>query len=360
MHTSCAMGARKNIKKNVKLKTFLFFVSPSVIVMFALIALPLVGVLYLSVFNSHTKTKLTEVKFSSPLLGGLVQEKTEVIAQPVLDEAGNPIEVWEYVGSKNISEVLDLEALHKSFYPVEELSFAEKLEEFYITITDIPFWRALEFTLLYVFATTPFVLILGFLLALAVNSSIQALKGSLIFASLLPFIITPVVGSLSIYWLFLDNAVVASILEQLGLGKIYFLKDAFTIRTLIIFYGIWHVSPFAFVVFYAGLQTVPQDSMEAAVVDGANRWERIRYVIFPHLMPLFLFITLIHLMDAYRVFEPVLVFGSNLYANSLQYLTYDLLNEKNNYHKAAASALLNAVGIVILLIPILRKTFKET
>ncbi len=119
------------------------------------------------------------------------------------------------------------------------------------------------------------------------------------------------------------------------------------------------MTPFAFIVLYAGLQSVPQDAIEAAVVDGASRWERVRYVIVPHLMPLFVLITLIHLMDAYRVFEPVLVFGSNLFANSLQFLTYYTLSVEDNAHKAAAYALLTVVGIVILLIPVLARTWRE-
>ena len=343
----------------MKFKTFIFFVLPSVVLMLFLIALPLGSIAYLSLFKSYTKTKIVEVKSTSPLLGGLVQETVQKIAQPVLDESGNPIHVSEYVGLQNIKEVLDLEVLQESFQDDLENNWRLKLKNFYLTITDIDFWRALEFTLLYVLATTPFVLFFGFLLALSVNSCIKAIKGPIIFTTLLPFIITPVVGSLSIYWLFLDNAVITSVLQQLGFGKIYFLESAWKIRTLIIFYGIWHVTPFAFIVLYAGLQTVPKDSLEAAIVDGADRLERIRFVVIPHLMPLFIFVTLIHLMDAYRVFEPVLVFGSNLYANSLQYLTYDLLNAKDNFNKAAASALLNVLGIVILLIPVLKQAFKK-
>ena len=42
--------------------------------------------------------------------------------------------------------------------------------------------------------------------------------------------------------------------------------------------------------------------LEAATIDGASRWQKLRYVTIPHLMPLFVFITLIHLMDAYPVF----------------------------------------------------------
>ena len=181
----------------------------------------------------------------------------------------------------------------------------------------------------------------------------------LIFASLLPFIITPVVGALSIYWLFLDNAVVNAGLQAMGWPKFYFLSSALPIRALIVGFGIWTATPFAFVILYAGLQTVPAETLEAAQVDGATRWQRLRFIVVPHLWPLFVFITLIHVMDAYRVFEPVLVFGSNLYANSMQYMTYRILNVEDNFNKAAAAALLTVAGILVLLAPSLRHTWRS-
>ena len=69
--------------------------------------------------------------------------------------------------------------------------------------------------------------------------------------------------------------------------------QAWTIEILMYFYRVWHVAPFAFVIFYAGLQTVNMDTLESAVIDGASRWERLRHVIVPHLMPLIIFIALI-------------------------------------------------------------------
>lgn len=350
----------------MKLKTFLSFVGPSVLAMLGLIAVPLIGVAYLSVHNSHVKTEIVEVKSTVPLFGGMTKTTVEKVPQPVLDENGQPIKVWEYVGWRNFDTVADpdslVEAFEKDRSKAEDgtpTGFGERLQGIYRDVTDVDFWGALEFTLLYAFVTTPLVLFFGFVLAVAVNSVVQWIRGPLIFATLLPFIITPVVGSLSIYWLFLDNAIVASMLEYMGAGRIYFLKSAFTIRTLIILYGVWHVTPFAFVILYAGLQTVPGDALQAAEVDGANHWQRIRYIIIPHLSALFVFITLIHLMDAYRIFEPVLVFGSNLFANSLQYLTYYILNFEDNYAKAAASAILTVIGICVLLLPILRRTYRE-
>lgn len=350
----------------MRLKTFIAFVSPSVAAMVLLIALPLVSVLWLSVTNSHVKTEIVEMESSVPLFGGLVQKTVEKVPQPVLDDKGRPVMVREFVGWENLASVADPGGLWESVTKDRRMgaggrpaSLGERIYGIYRDIMDIDFWRALEFTLLYAFITTPLVLTFGFVVALGVNSMVQKVRGPLIFMALLPHIITPVVGSLSIYWLFLDNAVVAALLEQLGAGKIYFLKDAFTIRTLIILYGVWHVTPFAFVILYAGLQSVPKDALGAAMIDGASFRQRIRHIVIPHLKPLFGFIAIIHLMDAYRIFEPVLVFGSNLFANSLQYLTYFILNFEDNCHKAAASAVLTVGGIILLLSPFIYRMFKE-
>jgi multiple sugar transport system permease protein len=126
---------------------------------------------------------------------------------------------------------------------------------------------------------------------------------------------------------------------------------------------VWHVAPFAFVIFYAGLQTVNSDTVEAAIIDGASRWQRLWYILVPHLMPLIVFVALIHLMDAYRVFEEVIGFRSQAYVTSLQWLTYDFLEPDDSGNRAvsraSASAMLTMIGIVILLIPLLRKTWRD-
>ena len=71
-------------------------------------------------------------------------------------------------------------------------------------------------------------------------------------------------------------------------------------------YGIWSSAPFAFVVYYAGLQTVPQDTLESAMIDGATRWQRIRYVDAAAPFALTTFMALIKIMDNFRVFEPII------------------------------------------------------
>ena len=119
------------------------------------------------------------------------------------------------------------------------------------------------------------------------------------------------------------------------------------------------MAPFSLVVLYAGLQSVSQDAIEAATIDGASRWQQLRYVTLPHLMPLLVFITMIHLMDAYRVFEPVLVMTRGAFTTSVQYLTYGILLQEANAYKVSAAAMQTVCGVAVLLVPLLVKTWRE-
>lgn len=326
----------------MKTKSFLQFVGPSVALMLLLLAVPMATTFYLSMRNCTLEMEIVKVEQSSPF------GTTETITQRAkMDASGRAIQACHFVGLDYYRKVLGLEA--DTSAPVA----APPTES-----NDNEFFGALRFTMIYTFVTLPFVLVIGFLLALAVNGVTQKLKSVFISASLLPFIITPVVAALSIKWLFRDNGLVPYLLSSVGI-QVFWMAQAWSARLLIIVYGIWHVVPFAFIVLYAGLQSVPQDSLEAATIDGATRWQKLRYVTLPHLMPLLVFVTLIHLMDAYRVFEPVIVLTQGAFTTSVQYLTYFILLQENNPYKASAAAVLTLIGILILLIPLLVKTWRE-
>ena len=129
---------------------------------------------------------------------------------------------------------------------------------------------------------------------------------------------------------------------------------------MLIFYGIWHATPFAFVIFYAGLQTLPKDQLESAMIDGATRFQQVRYVIVPHLMPLVTFVALIQLMDNFRVFEPIVGFNAEAHATSLSWIIFnDLGGETRLMSSAAATSVLTIVGVAILLTPVLIRTWRE-
>ena len=317
--------------------------------MLLLLAIPMATTFYLSVRNCALEMELVKVEESTPF-----GKKETVTQRAKMGPDGRAIETCGFVGLEYYRKVLGLD--HTDQVAPGQLPDAARPTPG--DPADNEFFGALKFTLVYTFATLPFVLVIGFLLALAVNGAAQRLKAIFISASLLPFIVTPIVAALSIKWLFRDNGLVPYLLSFFGI-HVFWMAQAWSARLLIIVYGIWHVVPFAFIVLYAGLQSVPQDALEAATIDGASRLQKLRYVTLPHLAPLIVFITLIHLMDAYRVFEPVIVLTQGAFTTSVQYLTYHILLVENNPYKASAAAVLTLLGIVVLLIPLLVKTWRE-
>jgi multiple sugar transport system permease protein len=276
----------------------------------------------------------------------------EIRTQPRLDADGKIVTKTKFAGLESYR------ALLKPRLFLKHIS-----ENDWLGLTNIDFYRALRFTLTFTLITLPIVLVLGLLVALSVNQALQSLRGPIIFISLLPFVITPVIGALSIRWLFVGDGILTTLLEWLLERDIAMFAQGWTIEVLMLSYRVWHVTPFAFIVFYAGLQTVNRDTLESAIVDGASRWQRLQLVVLPHLSPLILFVSIIHLMDSYRVFEEVIGFRSEAHVISLQWLTYDLLtpDETGNrlISRASASSMLTMIGIIFLLIFPLRRSWRE-
>ena len=278
---------------------------------------------------------------------------TETRSRPRLDAAGRAVTTERFIGLDAYRTLLQPAAVAQAFAAGGD-GIAGLLS--------IDFYAALRFTLTFTLVTLPLVIGIGLALALAVDSVAASLRGPVIFATLLPFVITPVIGALSIRWLFAGDGVLTAAIRAVLHTNISMFAQGWTIELLMLGYRVWHAAPFAFVVFYAGLQTVDQDTLESAIVDGASRFERLRCVIIPHLAPLITFVALIHLMDSYRVFEEIIGFSSQAYRISLQFLTYSLLNPDQTGNRAitraSASSMLTMIGIVLLLIPIVIRTWR--
>ena len=335
----------------MKKRDFYFFVVPSLLMMFLFIAVPLAIVFKQSFYITQNVFEKVEVETCTP---GFLKQicETKIESKPKLDENGNIIDVIVFVGFENYKNLLQIDKFKNAVY---NLSLNE--------IEKINFWKAFRFTISFCLITLPLVIFLGLLIALSVNNLTRSIKGPVIFISLLPFIITPIIGALAIRWLFVGEGILTALLEYLMQKDIAMFANAWTLELLMIIYRVWHVAPFAFIVFYAGLQTVNKEILESAVIDGANRFERLRYIIIPHLMPLIIFVSLIHLMDSYRVFEEIVAFSSQAYVISLQWLTYDFLipDETGNrlINRASTSAMLTMVGVSIIITPLLKRTWED-
>jgi multiple sugar transport system permease protein len=333
----------------MKTKPFLLFVGPSLVVMLVFIAGPLLTVFVQSFRQTQNALEVVEQEKCDPF--GC---KTTTVTIPKLDENGRAIRETRWVGFENYQTIFD--------WPRVSAAFSES-GRVYRALMNIPFWSALRFTLMFTLVTLPLVLGIGLVLAFSVNAILQSVRGPIIFVTLLPMIVTPVIGALAIRWLFIGDGIVTAQLEKLTGQNIAMFAQGWTIELLLYFYRVWHAVPFAFIIFYAALQTLQSEQLEAARIDGATRWQTIRNVIIPHLMPLLVFVGLIHLMDTYRAFDELVGLSAAPFRVSLQGLTYSFLtpDEAGNRSmgRAAASAMLTMIGIILLLIIPLRNTWKE-
>lgn len=320
--------------------------------MILFIALPVVSVAIQSFYVEHEQV-LKEVENCGPFrCETVIQVDTEATA--VLNEEA-PLGRFNGFGTYTNRN-------HLAFAEIGELwRTTDSMGDFIFGVYNLPFYKALLFTLSYTAIVTPLVITFGLMIALGVNRLPKMVKGPTIFASLMPMIITPLIGSLILFWMVDADGIIGATLQILFDDPDLSLKASASLTWIMLFvYGVWSSTPFAFVVFYAGLQTVPQDTIESAKIDGATRWQQVLYVIVPHMMPLLVFITLMQLMDNFRVLEPIVGFSADAKATSLSWIILnDLSGDTKLFGSAAATSMLTVLGVCILLTPVLIRTWRD-
>jgi len=337
----------------MKHRTFLWFILPTLSAMILFIALPIVSVFIQSLHVGHEQVIV--VSESCGPFGCTPTTSIDLEATAKLQDE-QPLGKFNGLSTYTNRSHLAFQELAEAWRTTQTFG------EFWDQVFNLPFYRALIFTLTYTAVVTPMVIALGLAIAVGVNNLPKFLKGPSIFISLLPFLVTPLVGSLILYWMVDADGVIGATLQNIFDDPSLSLKASTALTwVMLIVYGVWHMLPFSFITFYAGLQTVPEDTMEAAQIDGASKWQSLIHVIVPHLAPLMSFVTLMMLMDNFRVFEPIVSFSAEAHATSLSWIIFNDLRESGNplYGSAGATSILTVIGVVILLTPVLIRTWRD-
>jgi multiple sugar transport system permease protein len=153
-----------------------------------------------------------------------------------------------------------------------------------ILISDV-FWRVTVNTVIWTLASTLIAFVLGFALALALHRDFFG-RGLLRAIFIIPWVISAVAASYIWKWIYhSDFGIIGVLLVQLGLADRppNFIDSVSTVLPSLIVVNIWREFPFAMIMLMAGLQTVPEQLLRAAQVDGASAWQRFWHVTFPHL-----------------------------------------------------------------------------
>lgn len=234
------------------------------------------------------------------------------------------------------------------------------LRNYVDVLSDNRFWQSFGFTLTYMAVVVPAQILIGFTIALMLDQVSGLLRGFYLSVFLLPFIIVPIVGTLMFKQLFEPSGLLTWAYQTLLDTR--FRYNETSVKTLILMHGVWYVTPFALVTYFAGLQTLSQDLLEAASIDGASRLQKIWNIIIPHVQSLTILILLISIMDAYRVFDNVFVLSelNPIYkADTVMTYTFQTAITVQRLGKANAMAVLTVVGVMIVLIPNLIQAYRE-
>jgi multiple sugar transport system permease protein len=171
---------------------------------------------------------------------------------------------------------------------------------------DRQFWTSLGFTLKYTAYITPILMILGYLIALltAANTPLRAFTRAVVFV---PVVIGLGVSSLLWYWLFsYDYGLVNWGLIDLGIIDrpiVWFGEDADRALWAVIISIVWKVLGLGMLLFVAAIQAIPTEVTEAALVDGAGYWQRVRKIILPLTAKTVLLVTLFSVIGSLIAFD---------------------------------------------------------
>lgn len=184
------------------------------------------------------------------------------------------------------------------------------------------FMQSLRNTLIYVLLYVPLAVVFSFALALLVNGKLR-FRGFFRTAFFLPVVTSMVAAALIWGWLYHpDIGLLNYALSLVGIQGARWLEDPDTALTTLVLVGVWKNAGYNMLIFLAGLSGISHEVIEAAKLEGANAWHRVRYVLVPMLAPVIFFVTVITTISAFQIFEQTYVLTKGGPANSTLTLSY--------------------------------------
>jgi multiple sugar transport system permease protein len=176
-------------------------------------------------------------------------------------------------------------------------------------VSDSFFWTAMAHTFVYAIAALTCEFLLGLGLALLLNSEIRGrgiFRASLLVPMMLPAVVVGVVWRLMLNPNF---GAINGTLKQIGINteSLTWTASPKLAMLSVIAVDVWQWTPFVFLVLLAGLQAIPQEPYEAALIDGSNWWQTFWHVTLPLLKPSILIVLLLRTMDLLRVFDQIFI-----------------------------------------------------
>jgi sn-glycerol 3-phosphate transport system permease protein len=225
------------------------------------------------------------------------------------------------------------------------------LEHFQNALTSGAFLHSLGVSTAFVLYTVPVGILVALALAILANRPLKGIKlFQLIFSS--PLCISVATGATIFVMMYNPlSGVINYFLNVIGLPKVSWLTDPALALWAVGLVSIWMRLGFNFVLMISGLQNVPQELYEAALVDGAGAWAKTRHITLPLLSPTLFFAAVVGVIHAFQVFGEIDIMTGGGPAEATNVVVYQIYQEafqKFEFGAASAQALLLFVVILVL------------
>ena len=203
-------------------------------------------------------------------------------------------------------------------------------------------------TLLFAVVSVTLEVLVGLFVAMALCSDrLWARLATSIF--LIPMIMAPVaVGTLWRMMLDSTTGIINYLLSFLGIPSITWLSSTKTAMLAVILVNVWQLAPWVTIICAAGLKALPQDSLEAACVDGASNGTIFRKIVLPSVAPLLTIVVMLRFVDAFKVFDTVYVMTNGGPGNATEMLPNYIYKQGLTFFDAGYSAALAIVFVLVM------------
>lgn len=224
-------------------------------------------------------------------------------------------------------------------------------------LTDDLLWKSYKNILVYAVINIPLIMVGSLFLALIVNKNI---RGVGLFRTIffLPVAIAPAVVAIIWNWIYAyQDGLLNMILGVIGINPKPWLTSIRWSMPSIAFLNVWRNSGYFMVIWLAGLQEIPISCYESADIDGANAWEKFRYITYPMLIQVRGYVAILLMIMAIRLFtEPYALTQGGPANSTLTPIMYLYFNGFRFFRIGYASA----IGVIIVCVMFLLSTLQRT
>lgn len=214
--------------------------------------------------------------------------------------------------------------------------------------SDFRFWESLWHTLIYTVLSVVAPLILGTLAALVFDAQFP-LRGFLRGVFVMPMMATPV--AIALVWTMMFHpqlGVLNYLLSLIGIGPLEWIYNQSTVIPSLVLVETWQWTPLVMLIVLGGLAAVPREPYESAEIDGANAWQKFRYLTMPMIAPFLMIAVIIRSIDAVKSFDIIYAMTQGGPGTASETINIYLYNTAFSYYDIGYGSAMAVVFFIII------------